>query len=584
MPDQIHPFDLQARAALAARSLTALIDAQRDGLMYFLGTWRSHPPRAHHCLWDYGDGSGRHIDALTLMHAMSSAESNDAPTQQGEAQLEAWMLRMLGDDGLSWLPPEDLGKPWGIEQLLVDWQPGTPAAEISWAQRGTLMGLVSRYQATTDERYLTYACRMIDGLLAIAIRHPRGLYLPEGYYRPAGWSYDQPGFHAGIEEYNAAIVPPAIRLYEIAGYQPALELATGLVDFAVYYTPCYLPNGRFRPSEDMLESHFHTRSNFILGVLKLGLVAQRREYVSWARQSYDQARDWGTDFGWFPEGLPLRHGETCCTTDMLEIALLLGAHVDRRYYADAERYGRNHLLETQFLSRERLEEAVERLPPIDAGPLNPIDSTDQGVLETQVGAFAARSTLNDAFHLDATSMMQCCNAAGARALYDLWRYAVEDVQAEGTDEPHYAIHLRFSVVTPGLTVRSHEPAQGRLDIIARDACTLEVRLPQGTTQAMVVHMNAQGEQRVEVAMPQEGYIATRINAGQAIEVHYPLVERVASYEVGAGDHTLTCTGVWRGETLMQIEPRGHYYALYERSADLEPVDAAPPAGPLIDSI
>src|SRR5829696_5275070 len=33
----VHPFDLQARAALAARGLTALGDARQQGLMYFLG-------------------------------------------------------------------------------------------------------------------------------------------------------------------------------------------------------------------------------------------------------------------------------------------------------------------------------------------------------------------------------------------------------------------------------------------------------------------------------------------------------------------------------------------------------------------
>jgi len=55
----IHPFDLQVRAEAAARSLVALLDPQRDGLMYFLGDWRARPPRADHSLWDCGDGCGR---------------------------------------------------------------------------------------------------------------------------------------------------------------------------------------------------------------------------------------------------------------------------------------------------------------------------------------------------------------------------------------------------------------------------------------------------------------------------------------------------------------------------------------------
>jgi hypothetical protein len=97
---------LQARAELAARGLTALLDARQAGLMYFLGEWRNRPPRAFHGLWDYGDGSGRQIDALTLVRAMVPADSPSAQPDDGEALLEAWMLRQLHDDGLSWLPPE----------------------------------------------------------------------------------------------------------------------------------------------------------------------------------------------------------------------------------------------------------------------------------------------------------------------------------------------------------------------------------------------------------------------------------------------------------------------------------------------
>src|SRR5436305_4931354 len=101
-----------------------------------------------------------------------------------------------------------------------------------------------------------------------------------------------------------------------------------------------------------------------------------------------RARTWGTDFGWFPEGLGHRHGEICCTTDMIEIALVLGRHVDRTYYADAERFGRNHLLASQFLAEDELQAGVDRLPADPA--LSPVDgrlSTSSGVLQTQVGGF-----------------------------------------------------------------------------------------------------------------------------------------------------------------------------------------------------
>src|SRR5438046_2239236 len=116
----IHPFDLQARAEMAAQSLTALLDPDRDGLMYFLADWQARPPRADHCLWDYGDGSGRHIDALTLVRLMVRSDSTAAVPDAGERRIEDVMLRFLGEHGLTWLPDEPWAQPWEPGHMLID--------------------------------------------------------------------------------------------------------------------------------------------------------------------------------------------------------------------------------------------------------------------------------------------------------------------------------------------------------------------------------------------------------------------------------------------------------------------------------
>ena len=298
----IHPFDLQARAELAIQSLTALLDPARDGLMYFLADWQSRPPRADHCLWDCGDGSGRHMDALMLARAMLPQGSPFAAPSPGEAQIEAWMMRLLGEDRLTWLVDEPFASPWGQSMLYFGERTHERMAEISWAQRGTLLGLTTCWLATGDERFHSAACRMVDGLLQIAVRHPAGLYFPEGYYRVGGWKTQTARLAIGIEEYNAAVLWPAIRFYAASGYGPALILAEGIGQFALRQTLGYLPDGAIAPVKAELEDHFHTRGNFMLGILKLGLVSGRPEYVAWARQAFDQACTIGTEFGWFPEG------------------------------------------------------------------------------------------------------------------------------------------------------------------------------------------------------------------------------------------------------------------------------------------
>ncbi|HEY3341186.1 MAG TPA: hypothetical protein VGK81_04170, partial [Anaerolineae bacterium] len=512
-------------------------------------------------LWDCGDGSGRHIDALTLLRSILPATSPAKAITRAEAQIEGWMLRLLGEEGLSWLPHEPWAIPWGTDMVLADWNSADVLAEVSWAQRGTLLGLASRYRYTRDERYRVAGRKMVDGLRHIAIAHPDGLFYPEGYYRQGGWHSDEPGRYAGIEEYNAAVLVSLVRFYQTTDYAPALELADNLARFALKHTHGYAADGRLQAgSRPGVEDHLHTRTNFILGVLELGIATGRPEYVAWASRAYAWAQEWGTDFGWFPEGLGHRHGEICCTTDMLECALLLGRYIRRDYFSDAERYGRNHLLESQFLSLDALQAAVQKLPPSEhQPPYNGRYSTTRGVLASQVGAFAARSTLNDAFHLDATSMMQCCNAAGARGIFDLWTGAVELTPGA---LPDVAIHLRLSVETPYVKVISGEPDEGRLDIIPCQACQVSIRLPQGVTLA---HLKSEplNSDKTEVKA-QDGYIRFDALAGKRYTLQYSLPGRTTTYTVGRADRTLTCTGYWRGETLVRMEPAGEFLPLYQR--------------------
>jgi hypothetical protein len=174
-----------------------------------------------------------------------------------------------------------------------------------------------------------------------------------------------------------------------------------VVDFALRHGEGYDPSGEFLVPPGELGTHFHTRSNFVLGVLRFGVVDHRGELVEWARRSYEQLRCQGTEFGWFPEGIGHRHGEICSTTDMIELALLLGRHVDRRYFADAGRFGRNHLLESQWTSLDRLLAAVSALPPTSPAALDSTRSTIDNVAARQIGAFASRPGVTDALHVDA---------------------------------------------------------------------------------------------------------------------------------------------------------------------------------------
>ena len=73
--------------------------------------------------------------------------------------------------------------------------------------------------------------------------------------------------------------------------------------------------------------HFHSKSLTFLGILKYAILEKRKDLIEWTRRAYDWAYAQGAIFGWFPEGVgamnhePTPWSETCCTTDMIEIAL-----------------------------------------------------------------------------------------------------------------------------------------------------------------------------------------------------------------------------------------------------------------------
>jgi hypothetical protein len=83
-------------------------------------------------------------------------------------------------------------------------------------------------------------------------------------------------------------------------------------------------------------------------------------------------------------------------------------------------------------------------------------------------------------------------------------------------------------------------------------------------------------QPAQVLPAQRGYVQFTLGAGDTAQVHYRLRERSAAhYKVGVAERTVSCTGHWRGETLLRVEPAGEY---------LLPVEPSPAAGKLIDSI
>jgi len=345
--DPARYFDLPYRAGLAINCLTRMLDERQDYLPYFDAKYSTKPPVAVHIAWDYGDAVGRYTDALKMARIMSGNTDN----LDRDAALQRWLERLLGEHGLSWWPT-----PPYKSQHHPAGQPGH-VAEVFWTQRSTIAGLTSQYLLTGEKHYADLAKGVIDGLNTIALWDDGMAYMPREA-TTVGWNNDQVLYpergwstramlRAGwFGAFHGALLWPLARFASITGYEPALRLAHGIAEFALRGARLFRPDGRFY---DMIEGHFYSRTTTAGGLLRLGLLTGNKEYVQMGERVYNHAKEWGTSYGWFPEDLWNFGCETCCIKDMIELAIDLALHVDPRYWNDAERFGRNHLLEAQLL-------------------------------------------------------------------------------------------------------------------------------------------------------------------------------------------------------------------------------------------
>jgi hypothetical protein len=548
---------LASRAARAVHALTSLRDEQLDGQVYFFIRYSDDPPRAYHDAFDYGDGTGRHTDALTLAHIMTgSQEALDAAREMGEL-----LIRWQGKKGLNWWPDEPWTKP-GAPGLswwtLREWQPTERVAEIAWSQRGTLMGLTSLYLLTGEDRYRRHAEALVDGLNEIALAGPDYRFFPELAYRQGGWRHTEEPVSDGTSEFAGVDILPLLRLCAVTGYEPALTLAEGLARFILHRAEGYELDGRFYKTTG-LWGHFHSKVGTITGIIRLGLLTGQPEYVAWGRQAYEAAKAWGTDFGWFPESLRNhRRCETCGITDMIEIALLLGLHLDPSYLSDAERYGRNHLVESQFAGTAwaaRIPQgfrAEQQIYPDTSGRDSERWSSDRDIVARSAGGFAGWSAPNDLFDKGAFQMMQCCNGAGTRALYDLWHYAVSD------DGRRARVHLAFSRPAPWGDIVSYRPSDGRVDVTMKAERSLGVRVPEWVSWSDVqVLLNDEATR----SGYEDCYLWVEdLKPGDTVSVRYPLPLHSSTAVLGEDVYIAD----YKGDSVVNITPEGRYVPLYRR--------------------
>jgi hypothetical protein len=145
--------------------------------------------------------------------------------------------------------------------------------------------------------------------------------------------------------------------------------------------------------------------------------------------AFDWARTIGSPWGWCPEGLyrpeykdMSRHSETCCTTDMIDLAISLARGGRSNGWDYAERFA-CHLIASQVIDVSWARDGTDRAPSDRIGVAD--------IASRYRGAFTGRTRPDDLFNNGVLDTMGCCAAAGGQGLSRLWENAVDEEDGDG---------------------------------------------------------------------------------------------------------------------------------------------------------
>lgn len=542
-------------ATLAINNYCNFRDENMHDIPYFYMLTNPETCGAH-CEWDFGDATGRYLDALLLCIEISGS---DEMTMLQAKKLRDSLIGMISEeDGLCYRPNA------------FDW---VAYGANSFDQRSCLLGLATWYRYHRDDETKALCEKLISGLFRMGVEIEDYFYIPVQSYTNtldknllASCKFDMETCIADPCHYGGGvIIYPLMYWHHLTGSKAALELAGKLARFIVYQSKVFALDGSFWMTEYGIDSdgHFHSRMDSVAGILEFACSTDNNEMMRWCQKTYDWAATQGTRYGLFPEGLGNRitvgskseypdvskHSELCCTTDMIQIALALGKHVNHAYYDHAERY-LNHILASQLDDISWIKPAPDK------------DDTElftyKNVPARYRGSFTGRTTPNDLTNNGCYDNMGCCTAAGGRGLFLLWKGATE--YSDGR------LDINLWVEVDNDTIRiTHDFEKGIISFtILKNCDVVRIRIPSWIlTKKEDIRACILTGTNPECRYPEfDGDIIlfTGITSGESIKISYPVFE-MEDRQIFCGEKYKV---FWEGNKVVEVLPHGDYLPLYER--------------------
>ncbi|MBZ5562795.1 MAG: glycoside hydrolase family 127 protein [Acidobacteriia bacterium] len=574
VPDTL---DIASRAELGVHVLTSIADPNLDYQVYWLAEWDRNPPIMLHDFNDWVQSAEGLMEALPLLRLATGSSLNEQVDP-------AWMrmnLKCVGPDGLVYMPLN--GVPSSrIGNVFIEplWRPDGSSTKV--ADKSVAFVTAAAQSARTISAMTVYYLRarnpvwkqtiegMIRRLSELVVDRGDYGYIPRGGLEPNAKFGPQAAMPTGvlaIETGNIRLLQGLGQYYRVTGYEPARKLAMKLAAFALGPAQTFDSRGRFLFSQlekDWIKDqypgiergeiggHFHAHTIAVLSILEYATAMGDHRALGFAKASFEWARTQGSSLvGFFPEMILDGHYtgcESCEIGDMIALALKLTDAGVGDYWDDADRWVRNQFAEQQLVEGDWIYKlaATQKSKPVE------FNMTDQNVVDSIIGGFMGRATANEA----GLVMPHCCTGNCLRAMYYVWEHILE------SRDDQLRVNLLLNRASSWTDIYSHIPFQGRVDLkLKKPFASVFVRVPEWIKSGSPeVRCEVNGAPRT-IAWEGRYVSAGRGVPGDRLTLTFPIEERTVKETIGAVPYTL----IIKGNTVVSIDPPGHYGALYERA-------------------
>jgi hypothetical protein len=511
IPDTL---DIQQRAELVLNTMTNCTDPKNNYAPYDNMYVYRNPP----VLRGTTMINGKYVEATALLRYLTGSTTNQHVDQAWRnAYLEAF-------PGYPW---------WGVD----------PGRMLAW--------LGNNYRIENNPCWLNICKQVIKRATQEVVYQDDYCYYPDAQgVMPTGWEAGWGGW----------TLQGLTQLYLATHISDALVLAGKLARYFRDHAMIFDKDGHFlarHSSDNGPALHFHHNGNVLEGLSAYALAANDREFASFAKSSYEWARVTGSPLvGFFPEYIndwpddrPYIDCETCCTADMIQIAMTLSEVQQEDYWDDIDRYLRNQFIEMQLLDGKWIDQMTATLP------CTPLEANEDGerVSEKLIGSFASWASANDWYIEGQPGTTFCCIGNGGRVLYYVWEKMI------GFKNGTFTVHLLLNRASTWADVDSYVPYDGRVDIRMKVPCDLEVRIPEWVKPNEVLGF-VNDEPRQLAFRGRYALIGT-VESRDLVTITFPIFERSVETTIGNVPYTL----IIKGNDVVSINPPGKWYPFYQRA-------------------